>query len=106
MKLPTSVTTYLMAANAGNGEAASLCFAEDAVVHDENAEHHGRPAIRAWVEETARKYAFQLKALRAEQIEGGVRVICGVSGNFPGSPIELDFDFLLADDQIKNLRIG
>jgi hypothetical protein len=105
MNLPKSIVAYIDAANVGDAAAASGFFSGSAVVHDENAEYPGREAIRTWVEETTRKYHPRLEVLSSRESESSIRATCRVSGDFPGSPTELDFDFTLADGMISRLHI-
>jgi len=105
IKLPATVAKYVDATNAGNGAAAGELFSESAVVQDDGAEHRGPAAIQVWVEESTRKYQAQLVPLTLRE-SGDHAVLRGqVSGNFPGSPIELDFEFVLSDDKIARLVI-
>jgi hypothetical protein len=81
------------------------CFADDAVVRDENATRHGKIDIRRWATETIEKYKFQFKPLSAD--ERGVETILSVevSGSFPGSPVTLEYQFTIANDKIQSLII-
>jgi len=98
LDLPKPVAAYF---------AAEIdCFAEDAVVHDEGGTHRGRAAIRQWREETAGKYNFTSEPLALERAGEKWVVRSRVTGNFPGSPVELDYAFRLADDQIVELNIS
>ena len=55
---------------------------------------------------TFRQYQM-LQTPRAAREEGGATVVTTeVSGTFPGSPIELDFRFVLKGERIRELRIG
>ncbi len=105
MKLPQSLVNYFEAVNAGNGTTAATLFAENAVVHDEGADHRGHTAIAAWVEETAGKYQFQVTPIDVRQSGDQVMASCQVKGSFPGSPVTLSFDFTLAGNQITHLSI-
>ena len=104
-KLPAPIAAYLAAANAFDAEATSDCFTEDAVVQDENREWRGRQAIRAWKEETDRKYRPVTEAINIAQEAGKTVVTARVSGPFPGSPIELPYAFTLEGDKIAALKI-
>jgi len=106
MKLPAPITAYVAAANAFDPEAAAAQFTPDAHVHDENNDHVGREAVRAWVEETSQKYRLQIEVLNAETRSDAVLATNRISGDFPGSPIELQFAFTLRDGQIARLNIG
>ena len=104
--LPSPVTAYFDAANAGNADAAAACFTPEARVHDESRDHVGRGSIRRWIEETSRSYQPEMQPLRAAPEGERLVVTARVSGAFPGSPIELDFAFTLAGDAIAALDIG
>ena len=66
VKLPKSLTEYFAAANTDDADRVAACFAEDAVVRDEGRDIHGRRAIRAWAEETRRKYRFHAEVKSVE----------------------------------------
>lgn len=81
-------------------------FSEDATVRDEGRTHVGRAAIRAWMDETTRKYGVSV-AVSKVTVEGdAVRVAALVSGNFPGSPATLRYAFTLSGDHVTRLEIG
>jgi hypothetical protein len=81
------------------------CFADDAVVCDENAMRHGKIDIERWAAETIQKYKFQFKLLRAD-VRGAETILSvEVSGSFPGSPVTLDYHFTIANDKIQSLTI-
>ena len=103
--LPEAVAAYLAAANARESDLAATFFAPDSVVHDEGGEHVGTLAVRAWIEETGRKYEPLAEVLHVEVADDRTLVTCAVSGNFPGSPIELTYAFALRDDKIVALSI-
>ena len=104
--LPEAVAAYWTAANAGASEAAASCFATAALVHDEGQDRRGTDAIRAWIEETTRKYHPLVEPLRAEEKDGRVFVTARVSGDFPGGPVELDYAFTLEGHKITLLEIS
>lgn len=105
-ELQHPVATYFEHNNAHDADALAGLFAEDARVHDERADHRGRDAIRAWAEETFRKYGTVLTPHEASE-EGGATVVrSGVAGSFPGSPIELSFRFVTDGEAIRDLEIG
>lgn len=106
MNLPESISAYLAAANAFDAEAAAAHFTVDAHVHDENHDHVGREAVRAWIEDTSRKFRPQTEVVSADVHDDEVTVRNRVSGDFPGSPVELNFAFTLRDGQIARLNIG
>jgi len=105
-KLPEPLSGYFAAANAHDPDRVADCFAADAVVHDEGLDIRGRDAIRAWAETTSRKYHHRTDPSAVEEVAGRTVVTARVTGNFPGSPIDLRFHFKLAGRQIAGLEIG
>ena len=103
--LPRPIALYIEAENSGDVNLFDQCFAEDAAVRDESETHKGVAAIKAWKEETKRKYQHTVDPLRVAERDGKVIVTNRLSGNFPGSPIELDFVFTLTGDKIVSLEI-
>ena len=81
------------------------CFAEHAVVRDEGKTIKGLAAIKEWKAETKRKYQHTVEALASAQKGGETIVTSRLTGNFPGSPIELRFIFRLDGDRIASLEI-
>jgi hypothetical protein len=104
-KLPGPVANYLAAEKAKDADKLALCFADDALVHDEGRDYRGRDAIRAWKREADAKYTFVLEPLNATVKENRVILRARLTGNFPGSPVELDHTFALADHKIALLDI-
>jgi len=106
MNLPPVIQTYIGASNAHDMKGIVDCFADDAVVRDENAIRHGKTDIERWAAETIRKYKFQFKLLRAD-VRGAETILSvEVSGSFPGSPVTLDYHFTIANDKIQSLIIN
>ncbi len=105
LKLPEPIRHYWDAANARQPEAACACFTPDATVVDEAETRSGSEAILAWIAETAEKYQPVVEPLQMRECEGNHLVIARVSGNFPGSPVELEFTFTLRDQKIARLEI-
>ena len=105
-KLPKPVMRYLAAEKAKDAEALASCFTADALVHDEGRDYRGVDAIRTWKKEADAKYQYVLEPLDASVKDGSVKLRGRLTGNFPGSPVELDFRFTLEDDKIRSLEIG
>jgi hypothetical protein len=103
--LPPVIPDYFAAANDGRIDDVAACFAQDARVQDENHDHVGRDAIRAWVADTTQKYQPKNEVLRVIETNGTYVATSRVSGNFPGSPAELDFTFTVRDEKIGTLSI-
>ncbi len=104
-KLPKPVAAYVEAYNARHREAAVACFSEHALVHDEAKDFRGRKEIAGWVGESIEKYQPLLTPGKAEGGDGRTVVAMTVSGSFPGSPVNLAFQFTIEDEQISELNI-
>ncbi|MDP8985985.1 MAG: nuclear transport factor 2 family protein [Pseudomonadota bacterium] len=105
IKLPASVSNYLTAEAQKDLDKLSRCFTKDATVHDENHEYQGLDAIKSWKQQSAAKYAYVVEPLRAAVTEKNVRLHARLTGDFPGSPAELDYTFVLANGKIASLHI-
>jgi ketosteroid isomerase-like protein len=103
--LPTPIAIYIDAENRGDTEALAQCFAENAVVRDEGKTIEGLAAIKRWTAETRKKYQHTVEPLASAQKGGKTVVTNRLTGNFPGSPIELEFVFTLDGDKIVSLEI-
>lgn len=102
--LPKPIASYF-AADKGDSETFSRCFAENAVVKDEGHTYKGRAAIRKWKEDVSRKYQYTTEPFACEQKDGKTIVTSRLTGTFPGSPVDLRFFFGLEGDKIVSLEI-
>src|SRR6266404_3364091 len=103
--LPKPIAIYIAAENRGDTEALAQCFADDAVVRDEGQTIEGLTAIKRWKAETRKKYQHTMEPLASVQKDDKTIVTNRLTGNFPGSPIELQFVFMLDRDKIVSLEI-
>jgi hypothetical protein len=106
LEVPRPVADYLAAEKAKDAESLARCFTDDGVVHDEGGEHRGHAEILNWKREADAKYRYVLEPLDASTGDETVDLRARLTGDFPGSPIELMFRFAVTDDKIKSLRIG
>jgi SnoaL-like domain len=104
--LPKPIDIYFASENRHDPSAIDTCFAADATVRDESKTIEGIEAIKTWRIETGKKYGHTIEPLAISERDGKVVVTGKVSGNFPGSPINLDHAFELKDDRIVSLKIG
>jgi hypothetical protein len=104
LSLPKPVAAYFTADKA-DSEMVSRCFTDDAVVKDEGHAYDGRAAIKKWKEEASAKYEYTIELVACEQKDGKCVVTCRLTGNFPGSPVDLRFFFQLEGDKIASLEI-
>ena len=73
---------------------------EAAVVKDEGKTYVGRDAIRRWKTETSTKYTYASEPFAVAQDGDRTIVTSHVTGNFPGSPVDLRYSFVLEGDKI------
>lgn len=104
LDLPTPIANYF-AADEGGAEALSECFTEDALVKDEGHTYKGRAAIKDWKARASEKYQYTSEPLALDQEDGKAVVTSRLTGNFPGSPVNLRFFFELDGEKIKSLEI-
>jgi hypothetical protein len=104
LNLPRPIDAYFSADKA-DSEAVSRCFTENAVVKDEGRTYNGRPAIKKWKADTSTQYAYTSEPFAFEQKDGKFVVTSRLTGNFPGSPVNLRFFFGLEGDKIASLEI-
>ncbi|MGH9364323.1 MAG: nuclear transport factor 2 family protein [Thermoanaerobaculia bacterium] len=105
LTLPESVSLYFDAENRHAPELVPQCFTADALVRDEKTTRHGIAEIQGWIAETAQKYQHSTEPLSTSQDGSTTIVRSRLAGQFPGSPIELDFRFILRDGKICELEI-
>jgi SnoaL-like domain len=106
IELPSTIARFIEASNARDVDGAVGCFASDAMVEDEGRTHRGVEEVRAWKRETEERFVYTIEPSAVES-RGGHTVVTGtLAGNFPGSPVELKYDFTLAGDAITSLRIS
>jgi hypothetical protein len=102
--LPSPIAAYF-AADTSDAKAVARCFSESAVVIDERREHRGRPAITRWKAEATAKYHYTSEPLAIDASGPDVTVTARVTGDFPGSPVELEYRFTLEGASIARLEI-
>ncbi len=104
INLPAPIAAYF-AADATSRAAVAECFTPDATVVDERKTHQGREAIRQWKAASTAKYSYVAEPT-AIKTEGGRSVVTArVTGNFPGSPVDLHYTFTIDGDAISRLEI-
>jgi hypothetical protein len=103
-KLPTPIAAYF-AADGADPDGVGGCFTENAIVVDERREHRGRHAIARWKADATAKYHYTSEPLTLDGSGVNVVVLARVTGEFPGSPVELRYCFTLEGDKIARLEI-
>ena len=103
--VPQVIALYLAAEAAKDADAISRCFAQDGAVRDEDRDYRGRDAIRHWKTTADAKYNYVLAPLGVRAEGNKVTVRARITGDFPGSPVDLDHIFTLSNDEIASLEI-
>ena len=106
-ELAPAIAAYIAATNTRDTSVVDQCFADDAKVFDEGQHQVGTAAIARWMEDTTRRYQPRVEVLNVQHRTGKVLVSNVVSGNFPGSPLQLRYTFRLnAQGKISRLDIS
>ena len=106
IQLPAPIEQYIQIANSGTPAAVPECFAADAIVRDEGQTYEGVAAIRNWMAATKKKYGHTVAPLELAEHGGQSVLNARLAGSFPGSPITVNFSFVLAGGKIHSLEIG
>jgi hypothetical protein len=105
--IPDVITRYVQSAADGDLDTVIACFTTDAAVTDEDVTYRGHAEIRAWRENLAKAFEYTVEVLSAAATgEDRYLVTTRVEGTFPGSPVELRYNFELRDDLIATLTIA
>ena len=103
MQTQSVIKRYFELAPLSDTDAYFAQFATDATVEDEGHAHHGVDAIRAWRSEVP-SVSYEVRDVRSDDGKHVARA--RIAGDFPGSPVELDFYFTFTDEgRIESLRI-
>jgi len=106
LHLGAPFSAYFDAQNAHDVDGMLACFSEEARVRDEGRDMLGRVAIRAWMDETTRKYRPIIRPTSVAKEDERTTVTAQVSGTFPGSPTELHYRFTTSGMKIARLEIN
>jgi hypothetical protein len=110
--LPEVITRYFAAASTRDTDALLACFAPAGSVTDEGRMMTGHQAIRAWREGANSRYTYTTEVVgtgpldRSTDTLGTEVIIARLVGEFPGSPVDLTFRFVLDGDLISSLEIA
>lgn len=105
IQLPAAIAGYFEADRQGDAEAVATLFTDEATITDEGRTRHGRDAVRAWKQDSSRTYRYTAEPFAVESTGERTIVTSRVSGDFPGSPVDLRYFFTLEDDRISALEI-
>jgi hypothetical protein len=102
--LPEPIAAYF-AADGLDGKAVARCFTRDAVVKDEGKTYLGLAAIQRWKDDASARYRYRSEPFASEQMGDLTVITSRLTGNFPGSPVDLRFFFRLERGKIASLEI-
>jgi SnoaL-like domain len=101
---PAVIDSYFRSVNEDDTDALVACFTSDAEVTDESRTRRGPEEIRAWREET-KAYRYTAEVLGIERDGDRYDVSTRLTGEFPGSPVEMPYLFTLRGALISRLDI-
>lgn len=106
IKLPSVIADYFAADRHADAQAISRCFAPAAVVIDEGKSHIGRAAIAQWMANASTQYSYTVEPFALVHEGDHTVVTSHLTGNFPGSPVDLRYRFMIDGNQITRLEIA
>jgi len=105
IEMPGAIAAYFDNDRKGNATAIAECFTQDAIVIDEGNTYTGHDAIRKWMANASTKYTYTVEPFSIEEEDGKTVVGSHLVGNFPGSPVDLRYFFVIDGDKIAKLEI-
>ena len=105
IELPKPIAGYFEADKRPSAETITACFTPAAVVRDEGHTYAGRNAIRRWKDQSSAKYNYTAEPFSIADEDGRIVVACHLVGDFPGSPVDLRYFFVLNGEKIAELEI-
>jgi len=103
MNLPNIIADLAKAQNYFDSLAYANCFSETAIVVDEGKTYQGKKEIQQWIIKAHENYQPVMNPLDYSAAEEILKA--EVSGNFPGSPIILNYHLKIAEGLIQSLQI-
>ena len=104
-QLPHPIADFVAANNAMDPQRIAAAFNPNATVVDEGHLRRGRAEIAAWAGDYVARYQSTMEPTGVVQTGDTHVVRAIVRGTFPGSPIALDFHFLLQGGAIESLEV-
>jgi hypothetical protein len=103
LTLPEPIAAYFAAEH--KPEALAHCFTAQAVMKDDGHTYTGINAIKAFMAAASAKYSATAVPFALDREDGLQVVRAQVTGNFPGSPVDLSYRFRLERGLIASLEI-
>ena len=104
INLPPLLSRFVESMNHQDTAAFLACFAAGAIVEDEGKTHCGLDEIETWITTAFVETSPLLEVTGFNPTEAGSLITGIVSGNFPGSPVELHYHLTHDADRIAGLR--
>lgn len=105
LELPAAIAAYFDA-DRQDGAAIARCFAPDGAVKDEGQLHRGHDAIADWKAKASSRYKYTSEPVAVRHDGNRLIVTARVTGDFPGSPVDLRYAFTLGGERIALLEIA
>lgn len=105
VELPGPIAGYFAADKGADANAISRHFTEGATVKDEGHIYAGHEAIRRWKVASSSKYRYSVEPFAIADEAGLTVVTAHLTGDFPGSPVDLHYRFALEGERIAGLEI-
>lgn len=106
IKMPESIAAFFIADRDGGPDELAAVFTENAIVKDAGETLVGHEAIRQWKVDYTQKYGpTTTDPFFIATEDGRTQVTAHVAGDFPGSPVDLRYFFVIAGDRIAELEI-
>ncbi|MDF2572336.1 MAG: hypothetical protein K0R55_3940 [Sporomusa sp.] len=108
-QMPQVIDNFIIATNKPDPDAYLDCFAEDAIVLDEDQKRYGKAAIKKWSDENQFAVNVRLEPKQIKQDSNEIIITFKLDGDYDKSglpdPLLLDFRFNIKDDKIIGLSI-
>lgn len=106
LDLPDPIARYFAADKRSEPASLAACFTVDGTVIDEGNTYAGREAIQRWLANASTQYTYTVEPFALAQHDGRIVVTARLTGNFPGSPVDLRYRFALEGDLIAAVEIA
>jgi hypothetical protein len=101
--LPSVIACLIRAQNNYDSMAYATAFSRHAQVLDEGKTYKGRNEIQNWIDKANKTFKTVMKPV--EYFADQQMLKAEISGNFPGSPLVLNYFFDIKDGEIHSLKI-
>lgn len=103
--MPQPIKLFFYSDKTNDIQSLDRCFLDNAVVKDEGHRYTGLDAIKKWLANGKQKYEYTCEPFNIQPEDEKIVVTSHLVGNFPGSPLDLRYFFILEGDKIAALEI-